>query len=90
VDLIKLTIESLKSKTRIDDLFKRRDELPIWALDMVRPCRKDSVILRFEIIIYKFRERDFDVINEWVGQKMVKVVLLFRGSRDGMNSKAFH
>ena len=47
IDLIKLTVESVKNKGKIEDLIKRKEDIPPWALDIVRPFRKDSNILRY-------------------------------------------
>lgn len=37
IDLLKLTVESLKNRGKIEELVKRREEIPLWALDMIRP-----------------------------------------------------
>lgn len=81
LDMLKMAVESLKHKPKIEELFRRKEEIPVWALDIVRPFRKDSVILR---------DREFDLINRFIGSQNVKYTLLYRGSRDGMNSKVFH
>lgn len=47
IDMIKLTVESIKNRQKIEDLLKRRDDIPSWALDIIRPLRKDSIILRY-------------------------------------------
>jgi hypothetical protein len=50
IDMLKMAVESMKHKSRIEELFRKKDDFPTWALDIVRPFRKDSVILRY--IIY--------------------------------------
>ena len=37
IDLLRLAVESLKNKGKIEELVKRREDIPPWALDMIRP-----------------------------------------------------
>jgi hypothetical protein len=37
IDLLRFTVESQKNKGKIEELVKRKEDLPPWALDMIRP-----------------------------------------------------